>query len=333
MRAIDFTRRSARMFALLTVAVTCAWSAAHAQSWKPEKNVEIVASAAPGGGNDATARLIQKLFQEQRLISTTSSVVNKPGGGGAIAWSYLNQHPGDGHYLSIAVPTLLTNRITGTNALTYTDLTPLANLFSEYILLAVRADSPVQNARDLAERMRKDASSLSIGIATALGNHNHIAAALIARAAGGDARKLRVVVYDAGSKATLAVMGGHVDIVSATASNVLPQLQSGKLRLLGVTAPRRMTGPLAEVPTFREQGTDVVFSSWRAIAGPRGMTPAQVAYWEEVFLRLSTNAEWLEDLRRQSWDSTYMNSVDTRKYLESQNGVMRAALEDAGLAK
>lgn len=319
-------------FALAT-ALSLFAATASAQSWKPEKNVEIIASAAPGGGNDATARLIQKVFQEERLVPGTSSVVNKPGGGGSVAWAYLNQHPGDGHYLAIAVPTLLTNKITGTNPVTYTDVTPLANLFSEYILLAVRTDSPLKNARDLAERLRRDPSSLSIGIATALGNHNHIAAALLTRAAGGDARKLRVVVYDAGSKATMGVVGGHIDVVSATASNVLPQLQTGKLRLLGVTAPRRMPGPLAAVPTFREQGLDVVFSSWRAIAGPRGMTPAQIAYWEDVFLKLSKNPEWLEDLRRQSWDSTYMNSADTRKYLESQYAVMHTALEDAGLAK
>jgi putative tricarboxylic transport membrane protein len=319
--------------AVLLAAFAVSASSAGAQAWKPEKNVEIVASAAPGGGNDATARLIQKILPEEKLVPTTSSVVNKPGGGGAVAWNYINQHAGDGHYVAIGVPTLLTNKITGTNPLTYTDVTPLANLFSEYILLAVRADSPIRTGRDLAERLRKDAGSLSIGIATARGNHNHIAAALVTKAAGGDPKKLRVVVYDAGSKATLAVIGGHVDAVSATASNVVPQLQSGKLRVLGVTAPRRMPGPLADVPTWKEQGLDVVFSSWRAIIGPRGMTPAQVAYWEETLQRLSKSKEWREDLRKQLWDDTYMGSVDTKKFMAAQYDTMRSALEDIGIAK
>ncbi len=302
-------------------------------AWKPERNVELIASSAVGGGNDATARFIQKLFQERRLVATASSVVNKPAGGGAETWAYLGRHAADGHYLAVVVPTLLTNHIIGADALTYTNLTPLTILSNGYTLAAVRSDSPLRTGQDLAGRLRQDAASVSIGFAPALGNNNHMAAALIARAAGGDAGKLRVVIYATGAKAAAAVMGGEVDIVFAAAGTLLRQVRTGELRLLGVTAPRRLGGPLAAVPTWKEQGLHVVLSGWRGIAGPRSMTKAQVAYWEDVFLKLTWDDEWLDDLRKQSWDSAYLTSSETRKFLEDQYALMKGVLMDLGLAK
>ena len=302
-------------------------------AWKPEKNVEIVASSAVGGGNDATARFIRELFRNKRFIPTSSSVVNRPGGGGAEAWAYLNRHAGDGHYLAISVSTLLSNRITGADALGHTDVTPITTLSREYILTAVRRDSPIKTGRDLAARLRQDTASVSIGFAPALGNNNHIAAALLARAAGGDARKLRIVVYETGSKAAAAVTAGQVDAVFAAAGTILRQARTENLRLVGLTAPRRLGTPLAGVPTWKEQGYDVVFSGWRGIVGPRGMTPAQVAYWEDVLLKLSFDDDWIDDLRKQSWDGVYLNSSETRKFLEAQYTLMKNVLTDLGLAR
>jgi putative tricarboxylic transport membrane protein len=301
--------------------------------WKPEKSVEIVSPVAKGGGTDATARLVQGLFEKRRLVAVTSNVVNKPGGGGAEAWTYLGRFAGDGHYLALSVPPLLTSHITGASTITYTDVTPITNLFSEYVLIAVRADSPLKTGRDFAERLRKDGSSVSIAFANAPGNHNHIAPALIARAAGGAAKKLRIEIFDSGDKAAAAVIDGRLDAVSATAGTVLKHARSGKLRPLGLTSPKRLGGPLAGVPTWKEQGVDAVISTWRGIVGPRGMTPAQVAYWEGVFLKLSLDDEWLAVLNEQGWDGTYLNSSETRKFLEAQYTLLNGALVELGLAK
>lgn len=312
-----------------------AWQGAPAQTaaWKPEKNVEILSPVARGGGTDATARLVQGLFEKKRLVAVPSNVVNKPGGGGTEEWAYLGRFAGDGHYLAISVPPLLTSRITGASTITYTDVTPITNLFSEYVLIAVSTDSPLKTGRDLAERMRKDPSSVSIAFANVPGNHNHIAPALIARAAGGAVRKLRIEVFDSGDKAAAAVLDGRLDAVSATAGTVLKHARSGNLRLLGLTAPRRLGGPLASVPTWKEQGVDAVVSTWRGIVGPRDMTPAQIAYWEDVFLKLSLDDEWLAALNEQGWDGTYLNSGETRKFLEEQYTLFRGALVDLGIAK
>ena len=94
------------------------------------------------------------------------SVMNKPGGGGAIGLAYLNQHQGDGHYILTTSPTILSNHIVGTTKQTYTDVEPVAQLFSEYVGFAVKTDSSIKDARDLLERLRKDPTTLTAGIAT-----------------------------------------------------------------------------------------------------------------------------------------------------------------------
>jgi putative tricarboxylic transport membrane protein len=307
--------------------------AAQPGAWQPERNVEIVSPVARGGGTDVTARLVQAMFEKLRLVAVTSSVVNKPGSGGAEAWSYLSQRPGDGHSLAISTPQLLTGRLTGADEYAYTDFTPVTILYNEYVLIAVRADSPLNTGRDLIRRLRQDASSISLGVAPSLGSHNHIAPALVARAAGGDAKKLRVEVFDTGTKAGAAVADGRLDVVSSTTGTLLAQVQAGKLRPLGLAAPKRLGGLLAAVPTWKEQGVDVVLPSWRGIVGPRGMTPAQVAYWEDVFLKLSFNDEWLAELGKRGWDGAYLNGSETRKFLDAQFKLLKEALGELGLAK
>lgn len=317
----------------LSTAVAASHALAQPAAWKPEKNVEIVAGAGAGGGFDTTARAMQRIWQEKGLIGVTSSVVNRPGAGGALGWLYLNSHPGDGHYLSVSSPVLLTNKILGQNPLTYTDITPVAQLFSEHITFMVRADSPLRTGRDLIERLKADPAALSIGIATALGNHNHMASGLALRAGGVSVRKLKTVVFNSGAEALTALLGGHVDLVPTPASNSVRHLEAGKVRGLAVSSPRRMTGALAGVPTWKEQGIDAVFASWRGVVGPRGMTPEQLRYWNGVLARMVATEEWKKDLERNYWLDSYANAGEAGRYLESQFNEFRGLLADLGLAK
>src|SRR5688572_11417229 len=124
-------------------------------AWKPQKPLEIIAASAPGGGTDKTARLIQRIIQERQLAEVASAVVNKSGGGGAMSLTYLKQHGGDAHFVNIASAVLLTNHISGRSTFSYADFTPIALLNSEYVTLAVKSDSPVQNVKDLVARLAK----------------------------------------------------------------------------------------------------------------------------------------------------------------------------------
>jgi putative tricarboxylic transport membrane protein len=318
-------------------ALACALAATHAAplaaaDWKPASQVEIVVPNAPGGGNDAVGRLLQKLMQDKRLIPTNAIVVNKPAGGGSAALSYLSQKTNDPHIMAVVSITQQLNYITGTQAQRYRDYTPLATLIGDFIGFAVRADSPVTSGKDLLERLKKDPSALSAGI-TALGGNNHIAYALAARSAGVDTRRLRVPVFQSSGDSIAALLGGHIDLHIGSVSALAKQLEAGKVRVLAVSSDQRLTGALASVPTWKEQGVNGTLNTWRGVWGPKGMSAEQVAHWDGVFERISRDAQWKDNLAANHWENDYRNSRDTLRYLDQLHGELRDLLKDLGLAK
>jgi len=330
---IHMARRRVLGAALLTIACFASSPVAAQSAWRPSRNVEIIAGASPGGGFDTTARVMQRIWQDKKIVEVPLSVVNKPGGGGTIGYVYMNTHPGDGHYLSISSPSMLASRIMGRNPLSHSDLTPVAQLFNEYIVFLVRAESPLKTGKDIVERLKKDPSALSIGIATALGNHNHMATGLALRAGGVDLKALKTPVFNSGGEATTALLGGHIDLVPTPASNAVSLLASGKVRALAVSSSERLPGVFATTPTWKEQGYAAVFSSWRGLVGPRGLTAEQLRYWEAAVEKMVDSEEWKQDLQKNYWLNGYMNSAASRQFLDHQYGEFRAVLNDLGLAR
>lgn len=324
---------------LQRVAIACGMVATllatgvQAQGWQPDRNVEIVINTAPGSGQDVTGRFMQKLLQELKLVPTSSTVVNKPGGGGAIAYGYMNQHPGDGHFVAIASKSLLTNHIMGRTPVTYTNLTPLAILFEEYIVVAVRAESSIKGGRDLLDRMKKDPTSLSFGVATSLGNPNHQGVAMALKRVGVDVRKAKNVVFQSGGNAITALLGGHVDVVPGSVGLMQKHLEAGSIRVIAIAAPQRLTGLFAQVPTWKEQGTDAIVSNWRGLIGPGKLTGAQIAYWDNATRQFTRSGAWKKELAAKNWDDEYKASADTRKYMDEEYAELKGFLTEMELAK
>jgi putative tricarboxylic transport membrane protein len=317
----------------LAVAMSCASAGAFAQTWSPQKNVEIVVGSAPGGSNDKTARTVERIAVQMKLAPTALTVVNRPGGGSNIAFNYVHQHAGDPHYLLVGTPSLLTNHITGLSKLHHSEFTPIALLLNDYIVFAVNADSPIKTGKELIARLKKDPKSVSIGFATTLGSHNHIAAGLLMKTIGGNARDLKAIAYKGSADAITNLLGGHIDLVTTAAGNVAGHVQSGKLRVVGVAANKRFPGVLAAIPTWKEQGVDLVFGGWRGFLGPKGLTPQQAAYWEGVLRKVTEAPDWKSDLERNFWADDFMAGEKFRKDLDSEYEAMKAVLVDLGLAK
>jgi putative tricarboxylic transport membrane protein len=317
----------------IAIAAALAPATAAAQEWKPSKNVEIVSAAGAGGSADRGSRVAQKYLSALPGMPSVT-VVNRTGGAGTIAWTYVAQHPGDAHYLGTLSPGLLTNEIVGTSTLSYRDFTPLNILMREYIVLSVKADSPIANAKDLAARMKKDPQSVSFGFASALGNQNHVIIGMIARAVGVEPKAAKVVVFNSGSLAATAMLGGHVDVLAGTPGTVLPHITEKRARALGVSGPERIkSAAYASVPTLREQGLDAVYYSWRGFLAPRNITPAQVAYWEQAFAKVVQEPEWKEDYEKNAWTEDFRNSAETRKHLDAESALLKKILTDLGVIK
>ncbi len=317
---------------LVTLACTLP-IAAFAQDWKPERSVEFVVPAGPGAALDTAARQIKELIDRNQLIPTTMVVTNKPGGAGMVAMGGLQAKPGDAHMLVTLTHSSINNKLVGEVALGYEDFTPLAILFDEYITAVVRADSPIKTGRDLVEALRKDPASLSVGVATSIGNHIHAAIAKPLKAAGVNIGKMTVVPFKSSADSMTNLLGGHLDVVSASAVNVVPLLKAGKIRVIAVASGERLGGELAGVPTWREQGVDAVYSSSQGVLGAKGLTPAQIRYWEGVLKRLTDTPEWAAFLAKNYWKPRFLGHAEAIKYLDAEAIVARSLLGDLGLLK
>jgi putative tricarboxylic transport membrane protein len=228
---------------------------------------------------------------------------------------------------------MLTNNITGKSQVSWSDVTPLAQIGTEYVVFSVRADSPIRTGKDLIAKLKQDPSGISFALANALGNHNHSAIAQLAGTVGADVKKLRVAVFNSSSEVASTVMGGHVDVMVSHGAATIPHAQSGKLRILAVAAAERQGGALASVPTWHEQGIKAVSSNWRSVVGPSGMRAEQIAYWDGVFARLVREDDWKKDIAAHHFENTWLNSTDTRKLMDAQFAELSTTLRALGLSK
>jgi len=319
--------------ALIALTAALAAGGAQAQSaWKPERPVELIATNAPGGGSDRILRIMIKILQESRYVPTPVAVVNKPGGGSSVAYNYLNQHAGNGHYLVMGSRSLLTNHIAG-HGPSYTELTPVVRLFDEYIAVTVKPVSPIKSGNDLIRFMRSDPTAISFGIATSLGAPNHAGAAAALKAAGIDIKKMKNVIFSSGGAASTALLGGHLDVVPISVGFGAQLLRNNQVRIIAVTSPQRLPGILKDVPTWKEQGYDAVVEQWRVLVGPKAMTAGQIAYWESVFRRIMDADDWKNELETNFWTANYQTSAETRNFLARDNDEAKAFLAELGLAK
>lgn len=325
--------RAAAACALVALASVGAAPAAQAQGWKPTQPVLYTIPAGPGGALDQSVRMIKNIAEKRGLIDQPIVIENKPGGAGRIAMAPLEQHPGDPHYLTVITYSLLTNNIIGHVPFGPAEVTPLAMLFGEFVTIAVAKDSPVKDAMDLVARLKKDPTSLSLGVATSLGNHIHVGAAKPLKAAGVDIGKMTVVPYKSSQESLTNLLGGHLDVMASTTPNVLAQMNAGKIRVLAIASAERLKGPFANVPTWRELGVNATYNSAQGVMTSKGVPAAAVAYWEDLFRKVTDDPEWKAFVESRQWAERYRNAADTRAELENAYEETREVLTDLGLAK
>ena len=317
---------------LLVLLPTLALAQAPQTGWKPERPVELIVGAAPGGANDRIGRTIQRLLLDNKLANPVN-VVNKPGGGQSVAFSYLGGHAGNPHYLGLASSSWLTTVAAGRGTLTPRDFTPIVKMLDEYQVYFVKADSPIRTARDIVERLKKDPASLSFGFSTAAGNPLHISIAMIARQAGADPTKIKAVVFNSGTDTAIQVAGGHLDVGVQSPGSAQKLAEAGKIRIIGVGAPRRHPRDLAHVPTLREQGIDVDATVFYTIFGPKGLTPAQTAYWDQAITGVMQSDQPKQAFELNYWTIGFVGHRDLPAFLERELETYRRVLTEIGMMK
>ena len=303
-------------------------AAASAQGWKPERNVELVIPTSPGGSNDIAGRLVHKLWTELKLLPVQSSVANRSGGEHVVAYTYVSQR-GDPHTVGIMSTPMLVNPIQGRTQLTHNDVTPIAYLFDEPMIAMVRADSPVKTGKDVVEALRKDPQSLSIAL-TSTGHRVSIGLPL--HKAGVNIKGVRMPAFKGGGETTTAVLGGHADIQITSVSTSVSHITSGQMRGVAVSSTRRLGGVMATVPTWQELGYQSS-GSWKGVMGPKGITPAQIAFWEDVMRKTAQSEEIRQYAEQNQWILDFKGAAETRKWLDEEAAALKVIMTELGLVQ
>jgi putative tricarboxylic transport membrane protein len=304
------------------------------QSWKPERAVRIIAGTPPGGGLDRVARALAKAIAATGLLNVPVEVENISGDGARRAWTHcIDNHPGDGHVIGISSPNLTTDYLVGIASFEHSRYTPIATLVTEYIAFAVRSDSTLRMGSDLIGRLGRDASAVTVALSTALGNPNHISLAKLTRHASGDVNAPVIRVFDTALDAVADVIAGSADICAVTAASVLPELKGGRLHLIGITAPSRLSDAFSGVPTWKEQGAECVVGAWRGVTGPASLGAAEVSFWEGLLKRATEQPVWSNELARLSWSAMFQVGTDLHAHLEKERAEFVGVLGELGLLK
>ena len=316
----------------LLAATTLLPLTAQAQGFTPQ-NPECIAPAAPGGGFDLTCRLTTRMLNETGIVTQAIRTQNMPGGIGAIAINHINAQRRADPNVIVAVSTgSWVNMAQGRfGRFAENDVRWIGAIGADYGVIAVRRDSRFTTLADLMAALRADAAGVPMGAGGAVGSQDWHKAALVARAAGADPRRIRYVPFEGGGQAMAALLGGHIQVFPGDASEVRGQFEANEIRLLAVLAPQRLPGTLNAVPTAREQGVEVDWPIVRGFYGPPAMPDAAYNYWVDALRRLQAHPAWPEQRAAQGLFEFNLVGAEYAELAKRRTGEFRQLARDVGL--
>lgn len=321
------TRRHAVAFGTAALALGAGWRPASAQA---PNELKIMAPAAPGGGWDQTARVMQAVLTGERIVRS-AQVTNVAGAGGTIGIAqFVNGSRGDPTALMVSgfvmVGAILMNRA----PVTLDQVTPIARLTGEWQALVVAQNSPIRSVQDLVNAIKADVTKVSWGGGSA-GGVDHITAAMFAGMAGADGSKVNYIAHSGGGEAMAAILSGRVTVGVGGGSEFEQHVKARRLRWIGLTAPRGTTG--LPGPTLAEQGFALELQNWRSIFAAPGISAEQRAALGQVIEKMVKSKAWADQLAAKGWQDTYLAGAEFETFLKAEIQRVSGVLRDLGLVR
>jgi putative tricarboxylic transport membrane protein len=314
----------------LSRVLAVAAAAAFATPALAQLELKIMAPAAPGGGWDQTARSMQQALVASGAAKSVQ-VYNVAGAGGTVGLAqFVNNAKGDGSQLLVNGFVMVGAILLNKSPVTLDQVTPIARLTQETQVMVVPANSPIKNAKDLAAAVKADVAKVTFAGGSA-GGVDHIMAALFVGAAGAEASKVNYIAFSGGGESLAAILGGKVTAGISGYAEYEGQIKAGKLHPIGVTSPQRLPG--VNVPTFREQGIDLVLTNWRSVMAAPGISATQKKALEDAIEKMVKSAAWKDILKQRGWDDAYLAGDAFVKFLKDEQVRVHNVLKSVGLIK
>ena len=287
----------------------------------------IIAPAAPGGGWDQTARVMQQVVRQTGLARTVS-VENVPGAAGLIGLArFIGAERGNGDAVMVSGLIMLGAIVTQQSDVTLANVTPIARLTGEYEVLTVPANSPFRTLDDFIRAFRARPEAISWGGGSA-GGSDQILAGLIADALGIAPRRVNYIAFSGGGESLSAILGGQVSVGINGLAEFAPQIEAGTVRALAISSGERLPG--LDIPTLREQGVDVEFENWRSVVGPPGLTAADRQRLDAAVASLAASPEWQAALVKYRWIDRYLAGPEFLRFAADEERRVQSILTQFG---
>ena len=312
-----------KVFALLLALVMMVACASALADW-PERDIELIVPANPGGDTDANARALAAALKE--TLGWNVIVTNMAGGSGAVAFEDCLSNPGDGYrfvfYHSGACITQMLGMYEEFNVLDDFKLAGMPFLDYSNAFVINTANTKFSDVESMVAYMKDHPGEVSF--ATETGSFTHLHCVAFEQAAG-----VKFQIVDAGTAAnkTTELLGNRLDVIGTQAGLVKDYYTTGEFKCLGVLADERLEGA-PDIPTLKEQGYDVVFSKFFYLAAPNAVDDAVIATLNEGLAKVIEN-EGLKEYAVNQWvNLSSMTAEETEAYYGEQYDLYAGFLAD-----
>lgn len=292
-------------------------------------NVESIHFLIPGGaggGWDGTARGVGEALQKSGLVGQTSFENMSGGGGGKAIAHIIETASKQQNTMMVNSTPIVIRSLQGVFPQSFRDLTLIASVIADYQVLVVRPDSKYQSWADVLAAFKADSKALKIAGGSSRGSMDHIVAAQIFQAAGGDPKAVRYVPYDAGGKALAGLLTGEVDVLSTGFGEVLEKHKSGQVKIIAVTSK----DPVEGIPSLQSMGVDAFFANWRGFFGAPNLDKAKVDAMQDVLKKMYDTPEWEAVRARNGWTNLYQPGDEFKTFLEKQEKIIGSLMREMG---
>jgi putative tricarboxylic transport membrane protein len=213
---------------------------------------------------------------------------------------------------------------------TLTETTPLAKLIEEAGAIVVPKNSPYKSITDLVAAWKADPKGIAVGGGSSPGGPDHLLPMQLAKAVGIEPKQVNYVSYDGGGELLPALLGNKIAFGASGFGEFLDQVESGQVRVLAVTSEQPIEA-LKEAPTLKSAGIDLVFTNWRGIVAPPGISDADKQTWINVLSKMHDSAEWKAELTKHGWTDAFVTGDEFKTFLTEQDKAVADILAQLGL--
>jgi putative tricarboxylic transport membrane protein len=297
-----------------------------------DRDLAMMIPNSPGGGYDQTGRAAVSVMEQEDITGGSFEVTNIIGAGGSVAMTRLMNAEGDANTLMTAGLGVVGSLYSFGLDYKLQDATPLAQLMEDQEGVLVPADSPYKTMDDLAAAWRKDPSKLVVGGGSSPGGPDHLFPMQLAKAIDIDPKDVRYVAYDGGGPLTSALLGHKIQVGFSGLGEFEGQIEAGELRALAVSGEKRLTGPsVKDVPTLTESDIDLVFTNWRGVFAPPGISEARRDQLIGYLVKMHRTPEWQQALEDNGWIDTFRTGDEFDAFLDEQDARVASTLKELNL--